>query len=76
MGVQLRSSYATQNEEHQRALERKSAAQARKIISKAERAASRSRQRRKAIIGEIVLSVAIALVLFGLWLLFQVVTQS
>jgi hypothetical protein len=64
------------HEERQRALERKAAVQAREIISKAERAASRKGQRRKAIVGEIVLSVAIALVLFGLWLLFQVLTQS
>lgn len=64
------------HEEHQRAVERKAAAQAREIISKAERAASPRTQRRKAIVGETVLSVAIALVLFGLWLLFRVLTQS
>jgi hypothetical protein len=55
-----------------RAVEHKAAADAREIISRAVRAASRKRQRRRALIGEIVLAVAIALVLFGLWNLVRV----
>jgi hypothetical protein len=53
-------------------VERKAADEARQIISKAERAASRKRQRRRALIEDIVLAVAIALVLFGLWKLVPV----
>jgi hypothetical protein len=55
------------NQERTRVTERQAAAKAREIISKAERATSRKRQRRRALIEDIVLAVAIALVLFGLW---------
>jgi hypothetical protein len=55
-----------------RATERKAAAEALEIISKAERAASRKGRRRKALIKDIVLAVAIALILFGLWKLVPV----
>jgi hypothetical protein len=58
--------------ERLRAAERKAAAEAREIISKAERAASRKVRRRKALIRDIVLAVAIALVLIGLWKLVPV----
>jgi len=60
------------DQERLRAVERKAAAKAREIISKAERATSRKRQRRRALIADIVLAVAIALVLFGLWKLVPV----
>ena len=55
------------DKERLRAVERKAAGEARQIISKAERAASRKRQRRRALFEDIALAVAIALVLFGLW---------
>ena len=56
-----------QDQERLRAAERKAAAEAREIISKAERAASWKWRRRRALIEDTVLAVAIALVLFGLW---------
>jgi hypothetical protein len=55
------------DQESLRAAERKAAAEARELISKAERAASRKGRRRRALIVDIVVAGAIALVLFGLW---------
>jgi hypothetical protein len=60
------------DQERTRATERQAAAKAREIISKAERAASRKVRRRRALINDIALAVAIALVLFGLWKLVPV----
>jgi hypothetical protein len=58
--------------ERLRAAERKAAAEAREIISKAERASSRKVRRRRALIRDIVLAVVITLILFGLWKLVPV----
>jgi hypothetical protein len=61
-------------EQRERAAERKAAAHARDIISKAERAARRAR-RRRALTRDLVIAIFIALMLFGLWKLISWPTQ-
>jgi hypothetical protein len=53
-------------EQRERVAERKAAATARDIISKAERTARRAR-RRRALRRDLVIAIFIALTLFGLW---------
>ena len=54
-------------QERQRAAERKAASDAREVISKTERAASRSARRRGALIRDALFALAVALILFGAW---------
>jgi hypothetical protein len=54
-------------QERERAAERKAAADAREIIEKAERAASRRARTRRALIWDAVIALAVALMLFGVW---------
>jgi hypothetical protein len=55
------------DQERQRAVERKAAADTRAIISKAERAASRKVRRRKALIRDAIIAVVVAIVIAALW---------
>lgn len=53
------------SQERQRAAERKAAADARQIISKAERIAGRRARKRKALIRDVVIAIIVALIVFG-----------
>jgi len=55
------------DQERLRAAERKAAAEAREIISKAERAAGRKGRRRKALIRAAIIAVVVAIVIVALW---------
>jgi hypothetical protein len=48
-------------------VERKAAAEARAIISRAERAASRKVRRRKALIRDAIIAVVVAIIIAALW---------
>jgi hypothetical protein len=54
-------------QERERAAERKAAADAREVISRAERSASRRARRRRVVIRDAALALAVALILFGVW---------
>ena len=54
-------------EREQATAERKAAADAREIVAKAERSASRRARRRRALIRDVVIASAIAFIIFGAW---------
>jgi type II secretory pathway component PulM len=56
-----------QNQERLQAVERKAVAEAREIISKAERAAGRNARRRKALIRDAVIALVVAIIIAALW---------
>jgi hypothetical protein len=57
--------------ERERAAERKAAADARKVISRAELLASRKARRRRSLIRDALIAVAVACILVGGWELFD-----
>jgi hypothetical protein len=56
-----------QQERERATAERKAAAAARQLVSKAERTASRRSRRRKALMMDVVIAVAVAFLLLGAW---------
>jgi hypothetical protein len=61
-------------QEHERA-ERKAEADARQVISKAERAASRRARKRTSLVRDAVLAIAFAFILFGGWKLISLIAR-